>query len=223
MPQPILFLEVFLVAAGFVFLILEFKLPGHFVSGIVAVACFAVFFWLHFQQGGPIILVGITLFVLGLVLVALEIFFIPGHGIAGVSGVCLMLIGLVLGGTDECPSTVKEWADVFALLLRHLLTMTGAGIAAIMLVKYLPDIPYVNWLVLVPPGDKEEEQLLPAAKATIALLGSIGTATSALRPAGIADFGNRRVDVCTEWEFIEPGTRIQVVEVEGTRIVVKKV
>ena len=92
-------------------MILEFKLPGHFISGIVAVACFGGFFWLHFQHGGPIILVGITLFVLGLVLVAIEIFFIPGHGVAGVSGVCLMLIGLVLGGIDDWPGTAAEWAD----------------------------------------------------------------------------------------------------------------
>jgi membrane-bound serine protease (ClpP class) len=223
-PQPILFLEIFLVAVGFVFLILEFKLPGHFVSGIFAVGCFAVFFWLHFQHGGPIVLIAVTLFILGLVLVGIEIFFIPGHGVAGVGGVCLMLIGLVLGGIDEWPNSASEWADMLARLLRHLLTMTGAAIAAFILAKHLPDIPYVNWLVLVPPVDNPDAELaLPGADKAAELLGSIGTATSALRPGGIAHFDNRRVDVCTEWEFIEPGTRIQVVEVEGMRIVVKKV
>ena len=99
MPQPILVLEVLLIAFGFVFLIVEFKLPGHFVSGIVAVACFAAVFWLHFEHGGPIILVGIVLFAVGLVLVGIEIFFLPGHGVAGVSGVCLMLFGLVAAYT----------------------------------------------------------------------------------------------------------------------------
>jgi membrane-bound serine protease (ClpP class) len=44
-----------------------------------------------------------------------------------------------------------------------------------------------------------------------------------LRPAGTAKFGDRYVDVVTEGDFIPPGTSIQVVEVEGTRIVVKHV
>ena len=54
-------------------------------------------------------------------------------------------------------------------------------------------------------------------------LGLVGTATSMLRPAGMAKIGELYVDVVTEGDFIEPGTPIQVIEVEGTRIVVKRV
>ena len=55
------------------------------------------------------------------------------------------------------------------------------------------------------------------------LLGKVGTATSMLGFAGRAIFTDRYVDVVTEGEFIPPGTLVQVIEVEGTRIVVKRV
>ncbi len=54
------------------------------------------------------------------------------------------------------------------------------------------------------------------------LVGKRGTATSALRPAGFAELNGRRVDVVTQGEMIDKGETIQVVEVEGNRVVVEK-
>ena len=54
-----------------------------------------------------------------------------------------------------------------------------------------------------------------------ALLGAIGEALSDLRPAGVARFGDRRVDVVTEGEFIPRGTPVRVIKVEGPRVVVR--
>ncbi len=103
--------------------------------------------------------------------------------------------------------------------------MACGALIALQFAKYLRDVPYLNRLFLVPPADQSEEEspALPGIEEAAALLGHVGTATSLLRPSGIAHFGDRRVDVSTEWDFIEPGTPIQVVAVEGTRIVVKKV
>jgi membrane-bound serine protease (ClpP class) len=220
--HPILLLEIALVAAGVIFLIIEFKLPGHFISGIIAVVCFSVYFWLHFQHGGPIILLGITLFAIGLVLVAFEVFMLPGHGIAGVCGILLMLAGLVLGGLDTWPDTPSDWADAAGLLLRHVLTLAGGVAAAFVLANHLPDIPGARWLVLVPPEDKFEQDDPYETSAHGPLLGQVGITTSLLRPSGIAHFDNRRIDVTSEWELIEPGTPVQIVEMEGSRIVVKR-
>jgi membrane protein implicated in regulation of membrane protease activity len=102
--------------------------------------------------------------------------------------------------------------------------MAGAGVLAFVVARYLPKIPYANRLMLVPPEDKPEEELppLPGMEQAVTLLGQVGTATSMLRPAGMAKFGDRYIDVVTEGDFIPPGTPVQVIEVEGTRIVVKK-
>jgi membrane-bound serine protease (ClpP class) len=80
--------------------------------------------------------------------------------------------------------------------------------------------------MLVPPEDRpESEELppLPGVDVAVSLLGQVGTATSMLRPSGTAKFGDRYIDVVTDGEFIHPDTPIQVIEVEGTRIVVKRV
>jgi membrane-bound serine protease (ClpP class) len=223
MAQPILLLEIFLVAVGIVFLVLEFKAPGHVLSGAIALVCFAAFFTIHVLLGGHLIFLGICLFAIGIACLGIELFLVPGHGLAGVCGILLMLAGLVFAGLDDWPETVAEWADMLKIMLRHVITMACAVIIALQLAKYLPDVPYVNRLLLIPPADKSEDEPLPGADEAAALLGKIGTASSDLRPSGIAQFGDRRVDVSTEWDFIEPGTPVQVVAVEGTRIVVKKV
>jgi membrane-bound serine protease (ClpP class) len=55
------------------------------------------------------------------------------------------------------------------------------------------------------------------------LLGAIGEAATPLRPAGKARFGDDFLDVVSEGDYVSPGARIQVVEIEGNRIVVKEV
>jgi membrane-bound serine protease (ClpP class) len=225
MAQPILLAEVLLVGLGIIFLILEFKAPGHFISGVIAVACFAGFFWLHFDHGGPLLIVAVALFAIGLALLGIEIFVLPGFGATGVGGILLMLAGLVLAGVERLPQEPADWGDMMALLLRHILTIGAAGVAACVAARHLPDMPFARWLVLVPPEDKPEaeDSPLPGADAAFALLGEVGVAASDLRPGGIARIAERRVDVLTEWEYLDAGTPIQVVAVEGTRIVVKKV
>lgn len=224
MPLPLVLLEILLIAAGIIFLMLEFKAPGHIVSGILALICFAGFFLVHFLVGGGLILPGIALFAIGVTLLAIELFF-TGDGIAGVCGVLLLLFGLVLAGVQDWPETVGEWADMLKLTLRHVLTMACAVLIAVQLAKRLPEVPLLNRLFLIPPADKPEDDdfPLPGTDEAAALLGHVGTTLSELRPSGAAQFGERRVDVSTEWGFIGPGTPVQVVEVEGTRIVVKKV
>ena len=54
-----------------------------------------------------------------------------------------------------------------------------------------------------------------------ALAGQSGQSLSPLRPAGVALIDGQRVDVVTNAEFIEPGTEMEVVAVEGSRVVVR--
>jgi membrane-bound serine protease (ClpP class) len=112
------------------------------------------------------------------------------------------------------------------------LSLVGALVVALLLARSLPRLPYANRLVLQPPGEAtailEEAGLEDAASAgptpaALALLGAIGQAVTPLRPAGIARFGDDFVDVVAESSYVEAGTRVRVVEVEGNRIAVKEV
>jgi membrane-bound ClpP family serine protease len=218
--------SILLVIIGIAGMVLEMKAPGLIIPGVVAAVCFILFFWAQTQLGGQLIYLAIMLFLLGLALIGIEIFLIPGFGVTGVCGILLVLAGLVLAGLDRAPETSGDWADLVKSMLTYGLTMAGAGVLAFILSRYLPKIPYANRLMLVPPEDRPEVEELPAlpgVEVAVSLLGQVGTSTSMLRPAGTAKFGDRYVDVVTEGDFIPPGTSIQVVEVEGTRIVVKHV
>lgn len=218
---------ILLVIIGIAGLVLELKAPGLMIPGIIAAFCFILFFWSQTQLGGQLIYLAIMLFLLGLALLAIEIFLIPGFGFTGVAGILLILCGLVLATVDKAPEDTSDWIELFTKMLRYGLTMAGAVVLSFVLSRFLPKIPYANRLMLVPPEDRvdldEEPSPLPGVDLAVSLLGHVGTTTSMLRPSGMAKFGERYVDVVTEGDFIPPDTAVQVVEVEGTRIVVKRV
>ena len=219
--------SILLVIIAFAGLILEFKMPGATIPGLVSLICFILFFWAHAYANGQMTYLAVALFVLGLILLGVEIFILPGFGVTGISGILLVLTGVVLATMEKAPSSMEDWTQFAARLLQYGLTLVAAGALSLMFARYLPKIPYANRLMLVPPTDKPdmdgEMAALPGVEQAAALLGQVGVATSMLRPAGMAKFGDQYVDVVTEGDFISPGTPIQVVEVESTRIVVKKV
>jgi membrane-bound serine protease (ClpP class) len=221
---------VFLIMIGIACLILELKLPGVSLPGVISALCFVLYFWAHSQLSGQITMLAILLFVLGLVLLGLEIFVLPGLGVTGISGIALMIVSLALATLEKKPETTQEWVNFGGSLGAVGLSLVGAiGLAAIV-GWYLPSIPYVNRLILKPPTEAEETADVDATMRgegfgpdRSALLGAVGVAATALRPAGIARIGDEFVDVVTEGGYIHAGTRVQIIEMEGTRVVVKEV
>ncbi len=218
--------SVVLVMLGITCLILELKMPGAGLPGIVSAICFLLFFWSHSQVSGQIVWLAFLLFLLGLILLALEIFVIPGFGITGISGIILVVgsIGLVAYG--HWPRSNEEWLGYGQALSPFTISLLGAIASAFLLARYLPHIPYANRLMLKPRDEADEldEELSDSIHAEMsALLGAIGVAATPLRPAGKVRFGDDFVDVVAEGSYVLPGSRVQVVEIEGNRIVVKEV
>jgi membrane-bound serine protease (ClpP class) len=214
---------VLLVVLGFAGLILELKLPGMTVPGIIAALCFILVFWAQSQFTGQNAVLGGLIFLLGLVLVLMEVFVIPGFGVTGILGVLFMLGGVGLATFDKIPQSAEEWGAFTGRLGQYVGAMIGGMILAFIVAKFLPNIPYVNKLVLPPPPETPDTPELPGITEAAGLLGAIGTSATPLRPAGMAQFGDRYVDVVSDGGFIPAGARLQVIEVEGTRIVVKEV
>jgi membrane-bound serine protease (ClpP class) len=225
---------LFLIMIGIACLILELKVPGVGLPGVIAAVCFVLYFWAHTQQlSGQIIALAVLLFVLGLVLIGLEIFLLPGSFVMGISGVALIVISLGLATLEKRPETTHEWLSFGQTLGAISASLVGAVTLAFLVAWYLPSIPYASRLILAPPGDTVEgrvpaDELAEAGAGSLypdlaPLLGAVGVATTTLRPAGIARFGDQFVDVVTEGSFVPAGSRLQVVEIEGNRVVVKEV
>lgn len=220
-----------LVVIAFIGLILEMKVPGTAIPGIISALCFILVFWAHTQFSGQVAVLAGLLFLLGLVLLMMEVFVLPGIGVCGITGVLLMLGSLALitfGSTSgNLPQTGDEWMAFGSRMAQYLFGLMAATIGSFILARYLPNIPGANRLFLAPPtepvGSALIESLSPGAALAASLLGAVGTAVTVLRPAGTALFGDRYVDVVSDGSYIPPGTRVQVIEVEGTRIMVKEV
>ena len=214
---------VLIVVIGFTGLILELKVPGLTVPGIIAALSFILVFWAHSKFSGQTFVLALLLFLMGLVLIGLEIFVIPGFGACGIFGILCMLAGLALVTVDKIPQTGAEWGILGIRISRYLFAMMGAMGLALVIARYLPKLPGANRLVLNAPPETTVADMLPGGAEAAELLGAIGTTNTPLRPAGVVKFADKFVDVVSDGGFIPAGTRVQVIQVEGTRIVVKEV
>ena len=210
----------------------EVNSPGLGLPGAVAVIALSILF-------GSKFLIGmanwweIAAFVLGFGLLLLEVFVIPGFGIAGISGLVLMFVALVammIGNPpDEWPKIpVSEWDwqqfqyHVTGMLLGFL----GFLLGAYFLSRYLTRIPVASKLVLAAPSESAATGIIgaagPAPEPEVQV-GQEGLSANQLRPAGRGMFGNQRVDVVSQGGLIEANRKIIVVAIEGNRIVVKEI
>ncbi len=218
-----------LVMVGITCLILELKMPGVSLPGVIAAVCFVLFFWSHSPQlNQQITWLALLLFVLGLMLIGLEIFVLPGVGVAGISGMVLVLGSLGLVAYGHWPQSNEEWLGFGRAIGPFGISVLGAMVLAFTLARFLPSIPFANRLMLKPAGETSEVGDENPGQTTASpdmsdLLGAVGVAATPLRPAGKVQFGDEFVDVVAEGGYVPPGARVQVVEIEGIRVVVKEV
>ncbi len=221
------FVRIMLVMIGIIGLILEMKMPGVGLPGVVAAVCFVLFFWAN-SSIGQFTWLAILLFALGLILIGLEVFVLPGMAVFGISGVVLVVSSLVLVTLEKAPTTSRDWWSLGLTLTTYTFSLIGALVGAFLIARYLPQIPYANRLMLTPPGEDGPEggpsrAPLGGVENAAALLGAIGEAATTLRPAGKARIGDQYLDVIAEGSYVNAGQRVQVIEIEGNRIVVKEV
>ena len=136
----------------------------------------------------------------------------------------LVVSSLVLVTLERMPQTSQDWVSLGATFGTFGLSLVAALAAAFLLAWYLPSIPYANRLILPPPRDDEDswEGAGPMTSYS-GLLGAMGVAATPLRPAGKAQIGEDFLDVVAEGDYVNAGSRVQVIEIEGNRIVVKEV
>src|SRR3989441_5436797 len=215
-----------LLLGGILGAYLEFKLPGVTWPGIISAICFALFFLGHYLAG----LAGwevVGLFVLGMVLVLIEILFFAHSTIVfGVVGVFLILASLFWAMIDRYPGeTFFPTGRALAVpLLNLFLALIGAAIVIALLARYLPRTSVYRRFALMtsnPPGPSLVGIPRECATAIDLSPGTEGVSVSILRPSGKARCLDQTVDVITQGEFIPPNTAVTVVRRDGMRVVVK--
>lgn len=197
-------------------IILELRTPGFGVPGIVGLACLSLFFWGHWLAQ----LAGweeVILAVVGVLLLALEFLVIPGFGVAGVLGILALLGGLVLSMLGQ-----GDTAQFVALAMgRVLLSVLVALVLSFLLLRFMSRLPAGRRLILDTDLSAAQGYASPPENEAH-WLGKRGLAASVLRPAGIAEIEGSRVDVVSNGDLIEPGEAIEVIRVDGNRVVVRR-
>lgn len=220
-----------LITLAILCMYLEMHLPSG-VFGIAAVILFALFFWSRYL-GGTSGSLELIMFLLGLGLLALEIFVVPGFGVFGVSGLLLMGGSLVMAShTFAGMTTGERFTESMGSMGSLAGALTTVIVVAIVMNRFLPSIPFLNKLILTPPGYAAGDENAPHLNPSIftegedsgpVRAGDLGTAASTLRPSGKASFGDDFIDVVSDGGYIDHGTQIEVIRVAGNRIVVRPV
>lgn len=223
-----------LFVVGLVALLIEFSAPGVGFGGLTALLCFAIFFWSRFL-GGTAGWLEVVLFVVAISFLAAEVFIFPGFGVAGVTGILLLAVSLILAcQTFFLPRTERELADIGQTVMILLGSGVAVGVAGVGLTYYLGEIPILGRIALRPPEPDDphadgptdrSERHGPAAGGHFAgvRVGDCGVADCPLVPAGKARFGDQWVDVMSEGVFVEKGRPVKVLKISGNRIVVREI
>ncbi len=204
-----------LMSIGFIGLMIEIRTPGWGVGGTISLIALALFFGSHYI----VHLAGIEeliLFVVGVVLLGLEIFVIPGFGIAGVSGILLILASMYLSLVGRFPRPQDFLNAAYTIGWSFLFT----AVLGYIVIRIFPKTPFFTKLTLTDVEDTGHGYT--SVDSYIDLVGHEGRALNDLRPVGKAQINGRRLDVVTEGGYIEKNTVVVVTEVHGSRIVVRE-
>lgn len=219
------FVKGVLIVVMLVGFFIEMASPGLGVFGGVALLALIAFFapsaivgmagWWEFAALG-----------LGVLLVLVEIFVVPGLVVPGVIGAVLVFVGLL--GTFTGGGGFQTQGDLLTGVVVLLLSLSSAAVIVFLLAKNLGRVPGLNRLILrAVPADGEDESpsffdamSISVPKAQLGV-GAVGQAVGTLRPSGRARFGEDLVDVVSVGPIIEPGQRVRVVEATAFSVVVE--
>lgn len=195
---------ILLLVVGVIALGIEFMKPGVTVPGLIGIVSLSLFFIGNMLAGSANWLeLGLAL--LGILLLIIEAF-IPGFGIFGIGG------AIAMGGSIFLAVPSRS------LALQYLMWVSLAFLVALFgIVRAIGRRGLGKALTL----EQDAKGWVPERADLSALMGQQGVALTTLRPAGTARFGAQKVDVVTEGEFVDAGSPVKVIEVDGTRVVVR--
>jgi membrane-bound serine protease (ClpP class) len=228
------YLSPLLILVGIGAAYVEMKAPGFGIGGAISLLAFGLFFFGNYVAGNLAGYELAGLFVLGVVLIIVEIFVIPGTGIAGITGLLLVVLSLLLAMVDKVDfKNVKTDGWSFGKIIDLIswpaaslaMGLIGAMILMGLLMRYLPRVPVFGGLLM-------KKQLSTGASIETAggegieletRVGWTGETVTDLRPAGKAEFDGKVLDVTTEGEFVTKGARVRITAEDGMRVVVREI
>ena len=198
-----------LISIGIIGVYIELKTPGFGIGGVISIIAFSIFFFAQVFVGESGFLAP-AIFFLGIVLLAIEIFVIPGFGITGILGILGIVAGIFMsfGINNIAQATLVVFVslivDIILIIILARFILKSKGFKNIVALEtdtagYHSSVSYDN------------------------LLGCEGITDTFFRPSGNIIINDKKYDAITEGEFINKGVKIKVILVEGNKIVIKEI
>ena len=206
----------FLLSLGFLGLMIEIRTPTFGLAGGAGLVALSLFFGSNVILG----LAGLEdllLFGAGIIFLGIETLVIPGFGVFGILGIIGILGGIYMSmlGSLPGPEDVSRGGVVLATTMVLILLMLWATI------RYLPKSVRLYRSGIFLKTQEDRSKGYESAETREELVGREGVSLTDLRPSGYGLFGQEKLDVVSESEFIEEGTSIRIVTVEGSRHIVR--
>jgi membrane-bound serine protease (ClpP class) len=201
---------------------LELKTAGMGKGAVVALIAAFLFFVPHYVNGLAETW-EVAVFLLGVVLIALELFVIPGFGVAGISGIAFTVVGVTAAllennGTDFDSVTTGDLLRAIAMVL---VLMCSSIILVIWAAKFLVTSKAAHPFVDQTTQDKAEGYTALRTEFT-ELVGLEGEAITDMRPVGHVHINGKQYDAEADEGYITKGQKIVVERLKGVHLVVKK-
>ncbi|GEO23397.1 NfeD family protein [Cyclobacterium qasimii] len=165
----------------------------------------------------------LVVFIVGIVLLALEIFVVPGFGVFGILGIICILSGLTMGmlPNEQFDFTFVSSGKLFAALLTVILAAT---IATVLIFTLTPKINQWESFSRISLADTQQKSDgYTSTSYSQDLLGKVGVSHTRLMPSGKVIIDDEMYDAYSRGEFIDRGEKIKVISTEGTSLRIKKI
>ena len=207
-----------LLTLGVLGIFFELQMPGWGISGTFGATCLILFFGGHYLAGLASS-VDVLLFVLGVGLIALELLVIPGFGVAGISGMACVLVGIYLALVDRpIPKFSWDYQILNNALFTFIFMICSAALGIYAIYRLSPESRMKKLMVL--SASEEAGRGFTASENLEAMVGQSGRSLTHLRPTGRALFAGEPIEVQTEGGFIEKDRPLKVVRVVGNKVFV---
>ncbi|GMT48788.1 MAG: hypothetical protein IEMM0008_0327 [bacterium] len=205
-----------LMTLGMLGMVVELWSAGWGVPGTIGILALSLFFIGQISGNNPD-WTALILFIVGIILIALELFVIPGFGIVGVAGLISIVLSFVLAFMGS--SFDGEGLSLNTALLWVTASLVTTIVSVIVIAKYLPKTNVFSKIALV------EGKILSTSHTDShkEVLGKNGRTATPLRPSGIVIINDKRYDVVSTGGFIDRDVNVEVVEAEKGKIIVKSI
>jgi membrane-bound serine protease (ClpP class) len=208
---------ILIIIAGIYF---EMQTPGLGFAGLAALVAL-ILYLVPYYMNGLAENWEIIAFFIGLVLIAFEIFVIPGFGVAGITGIIVTVGSLVLImlNNDAFDFEFVRMNDILIAITAALGGLLGGGFLLFAFGANLPNTRFYSRVALV--DTQQSAQGYVSNPKTQNMVGKTGIANTVLRPSGKVIIDDVMYDAHTRGEYIEKGTLIEVISDEGPALKVR--